>query len=226
MSWGLFASSKNPTQTFAIFLRDRDLVTDTLFFLEKHFLNTLPIPRGVQRKAVYWSMKTSLAKFNGKIETSHGYSDMNSNTEQKWLKQLLGNKRTAKCKVGEERESKPFQGPRWGSITLIIYLKREGVERGTVKEITALQKKMANFHWLLTGKHSTQASWTSPLNWIYIPAAVVTQKKIILFFMRRKPKLNIIPFCSYLLNTNNMIHDTVEKSLIRAGKLPHRAGLR
>lgn len=72
----------------------------------------------------------------------------------------------------------------------------------------------------LTGEHSTQASWTNTLNWIYIPAAAVIQKKMILLFMRKKPKLNIIPFCSYLLNTNNMIHNTVENSLIRAGKLP------
>jgi len=45
---------------------------------------------------------SGLAKFNGKIETSHGYSDMSSNTEQESLQQLLEKKRTAKCKEGEE----------------------------------------------------------------------------------------------------------------------------
>lgn len=29
----------------------------------------------------------------------------------------------------------------------------------------------------LTGKHSTQARWTNPLNWIYIPVEAVRKKK-------------------------------------------------
>lgn len=41
----------------------------------------------------------------------------------------------------------------------------------------------------LTGEHSTQASWTNPLNWIYIPAAAVTQKKDDLVFHEKETQV-------------------------------------
>lgn len=100
------------------------------------------------QRHTWWKDTQVLLNLMTKWRKVVGYSDMSSNTEQESSQQLLEKKRTAKCKWRGERGKRGFPGSMLGWITLIIYLRRKGVVEGTAKEITVLQKKMANFHWV------------------------------------------------------------------------------